>query len=129
MAMLFREKNEVLWTGIRPAHKGAQIFSENNADNDIVIIETVTTGKTLFLCTAMMGFSGIAAGNASLYIRDDSDIRWGYIFLENIAAGDSGRSSVATFWPPLEIPEDYDIIIRSSAAGLEVNGTIFGWEE
>ena len=129
MVMEFREPNELRWYGSRPAHKGTQILKENDAENETTIVHTVTTGKVLYLCSMILGYYAIAAGYAYGRIRDDSDETVTTVFIDTIQAGSDGKGTFASFWPPMEIPASYDIIVISSAVGLKPNLTIFGWEE
>jgi hypothetical protein len=128
-AMEFREPNEVLWRGVRPAHKGTQVLDHDTATNETTIIHTVGSGATLFLVEAMLLCVSNVTGYATLFIRDDGDALVRYLCTMKMGANGVWLSDHFNAWPPVELPEDYDICVLSSAAGLVAQGSIFGWEE
>jgi len=128
-AMSFREPNEVKWVGVRPAHKGTQIFKDATAENGITVIHTVSSGKTLYLCEVMLRCIYNVTGWGQLYVQDNNDIFVRDLCLINPIANTIKPTDHNHFWPPVEIPSAYDICVQSNAAGLIARGAIFGWEE
>jgi hypothetical protein len=129
MAMKFREPNMTKWRGVRPGHNGTQVAKHNHAINALVIVHTVTDGKTFFLTTLTLSVGAPAAGVGWMYVRDAADVdAYFLVFVQCSATTASGPFSV-TFNPPLEIPEKYDIVVRSNVAVLDVYGFVHGWEE
>jgi len=127
--MIHREPNQVKWVGTRPAHNGVQVSKNVLATNATTIIYTVSDNKTLFLCTASLGHYGIATGGTYLGVRNDGDVFQYYIHYVMCQLNYPSVPVVVTFWPPLEIPEKWDIIVVSGVAGLSAMGYVFGWEE
>jgi len=127
--MNFREPNQVKWVGVRPAHNGIQIQKQGEAENGIVIIHTVTSGRTFYLTSVSWSAnSSQTAVNFCLGVRNTSDV-----FVYDICAvffravGQVGWG--LTFNPPLEIPSGYDIYVHSSAVGASAKAFIHGWED
>jgi len=127
--MTYREANQVLWRGVRPAHNGTQNPLLASADNGTVVIGGRTVGLTYYLCSASMGFAGVLAGIATLYLRSPGPVTEYRIFRSQYVAANNHSTEQATFWPPFEVPDDWDIVLTSSAAGFVVYGHCFGWEE
>ena len=127
--MSFREPNEVKWIGVRPAHKGTQIFSSGLASNSTVVLHTVSLGKTLYLvsygATAYLATTGISA---TMDIYDSTPALWQRI-IDFIAAAVGQMRADNMFWPPLEIPSGYSIRLVSTDANAQIRGFVFGWEE
>ncbi len=105
-----------------------QILKRGNADDSVTTIYTVTAGKTLYLCFACMGYLTVAAGVGQLYLLDGESVVLMDIFLETVLAAGAGRPNIASFFPPIELPGNYMIRMNSSAAGLGVYGSIYGYE-
>jgi len=129
MAMKFREPNEVRWVGVRPAHKGTQIIKQDSVANGNVVIYTVPSGKTLYLCEATILTDSQVTGNIGLLLRNASDIAVRYICYVAAQANATIKADHNHFWPPMEIQAGFNFLLLSSAAGLTVYGSIFGWEE
>jgi len=127
--MKFREQNQVRWQGVRPAHDGTQRVGDATATAAAAQVLLVGAGKIFYLCTAMMGFSAIAAGWCDLAVNTAIPALWHRLLVDYVAAAASGITKSITFWPPLEIPAGYTIDVASGAAGLTVYGAVFGWEE
>jgi hypothetical protein len=127
--MEFREPNEVLWRGIRPAHKGTQVAASAVANNDTQIIYTVNANKTLFLVYANIDAIGAAAANAYVAVRDAADAIQYYIFFPRFTVTQAVYTNNFAPSIPLEIPEDYDIVVNTGNAAVFARSFIFGWEE
>jgi len=127
--MKFREPNQVQWVGTRPAHRGTQIAANVFVDNVTTIIYTVSAGKTLYLCHAILASTSIVAGNGVLKIRDAVDADWIHLARAYQTALSWGQNYSIPFWPPLEIPALYDVVVLSNAVGCSWLGGIHGWEE
>lgn len=126
---LFREPNQVKWVGFRPAHRGAQVASDAGGTDGTFILHTVTAGKTLFLCGMTFENNDSGTGHVgTLRVRNDTDVAQydlAQVFIDAIGQIITSKS----YWPPLEIPALWDVVVISSAAGLDTRGFIHGWEE
>ena len=129
MAMKFREPNMTKWRGVRPGHNGIQVAKYNYAINATTIIHTVTDEKTFFLTTLTLSIEVPAAGYSYMFVRDAGDVVAYFLGFIQCSATSAAGPLAVTFNPPLEIPEKYDICIRSTVAVLEVAGFVHGWEE
>jgi len=127
--MRFREPNQVKWVGVRPAHRGTQIAKWNIATDETTILHTVTAGKVLYLCTSILTSNTIVAGSIYLQIRDLADAVWFILAKTRQSTTSWGQAFCQTFWPPLEVPAGYDIVVVSSPGSVTAIGSIFGWEE
>ncbi len=127
--MKHREPNMVKWQGSRPAHNGEQVHKEANAENESLIIHTVTAGKTFYLVYACLSYNGIATGKAAIYTTTNTGALIANLCSEYCTAAISGKPTVMTFWPPLELSSLYRIYCRSYVVSLFAKGIIFGWEE
>ena len=127
--MKFREPNQVKWMGLRPGHNGTQVRGYISVDNADAIVYTVPADKTFYLCSLTLGYLALAAGVAEISLRNAADAFLCNFLRDVIVATSSGRSQSLTFWPPMEITSLYDIFIKSNAAGLQINGFVFGWYE
>ena len=127
--MKFREPNQVAWQGSRPAHRGTQVLKEATVDNSTAIIHTVTSGKTLYLCTITLGTLVSVTGHQSVRLRDGSDVHVVYFLSSRDLLNVLVTPMLWTSWPPAEIPAGYDITVVGSGGGHVVRGTVFGWEE
>lgn len=128
-ALGFREPNEVLWRGIRPAHKGTQVAADAGTANATIVLHTVTASKTFFLTGAVFHYDGTTIGHrARLMVRNIANAIQYTIFTS--LTGVAGHGDVSkSFWPPLEIPAGWDIAADSNAITLVVTAFIHGWEE
>ena len=127
--MNYREANQVLWRGVRPAHNGTQIVKYIFACNNVTIIHTVSAGTTFHLCSFGLGVHTVAAGTINVAVRNAADVFQYYLAMAEIVAGVTTMPFQGTFWPPLEIPAGYDLVVQSNAVVLTVMGMCFGWEE
>jgi len=106
---------------------GTQIAKEGNAVNATVIIHTVSTGKTLYLCSVSFSVYPTANGMGALYCRDTDDALQ-YIFFIIRRQANDGFATAMSFNPPLVIPAGYDLCVRSWNDGFDTRGFIFGYE-
>ena len=127
--MNFREPNQVKWVGVRPAHNGTQVIKHTNAQNGTVIIYTVPSGNTYFLTGFTIGVRQEAAGDIALGVRDGSDVWQYYLFHNSYGSAQPPYAFGMGLTYPIEIPEDYDIYLWSSAASVYIFATIMGWIE
>lgn len=127
--MKFREPNQVLWQGVRPAHDGTQVLKRALASNNIAIVYTVPAASTFYLCHAVIGYSGMAAGLATSEIQNAVPAREINIFYDMMLAASEGVTKHAFFWPPIEMLTGWRVTVSSNAVGLDVHLNIFGWVE
>jgi hypothetical protein len=125
--MVFREPNQARWIGTRPAFDGDQVCKYITANNAIAIVYTVPHGHTFFLCGFVVTINGGAVNDSvELEDRDAGDVvARTYVKMQLSAVGQEVASH--SFWPPIEIPEDYDIILVSNTVTSVGRGTIHGW--
>jgi len=133
------ESNQVKWRGIRPVEPreaipiqpytdfGTQVAKDNYANNSTVIIHTVTSGKSLYLCSIGFSVFPTATGHGVFFVRDESDTTQ-YRFFYIRRQSDDGDMVSMTFNPPLVIPEGWDICLWSATSGFGIRGFIFGYE-
>lgn len=91
---------------------GDQISKSNVANASLVIVHTVTAGKTFLLEFFTIGVSG-SMGTARLFIRDILDVL--VVVLVNASLVSSGLLSGHFL---LSIPEGYDVCLEASAASI-----------
>jgi len=130
MALMgFREPNQVKWIGVRPAHRGTQIIAYGSANNAIVILYTVTTGKTLFLSSWSCQISATAVPVAcGFYLRDAGDVEATlFLYLNMVSIGQLTETWQDCY--PIEIPADYDLVLKTGDPGAIIRGSFHGWEE
>lgn len=135
------EHNIPRMVGVRPAHNadpipvgkiphlGSQLVRGTHADNNTVIIHTVTIAKTLYLSLAVhtiQNYSG-ASGNSDFYVTNAEDAVQ-YYFSRLASLDDYGHGVSLPFLPPLEIPAGYKIIVNSSGATVVANVFLHGYE-
>ncbi len=125
--MKFREPNQVLWRGVRPAHNGEQVRRMYTIEDAIYNLYTVPDDQTLYLCHSQMNIRQVADGEAFFAIYDPVPSWWYMMHRTEVLVGAVVSPSIASYWPPIEVPEKYILRIHSSAAGLKVEGCFFGW--
>jgi len=106
---------------------GTQIAKDYWANNSTGIIHTVTSGKSLYLCSVSLSFYNTSAGYGNMFVRDTSD-NVQYRLLEIRRQANDGISVPLTFNPPLVLPAGWDICVYSGASDVLVRGFIFGYE-
>lgn len=106
-----------------------QVTKEAIADNSTVIVYTVTTGKTFYLCsyTLTATNSGAMTNNARLFVRNGGDVVQYHMELMFVLQPQCIRASMA-FPVPVEIPAEYDVVVQSQLTDLKVRAFIFGYE-
>ncbi len=127
--MEFREPNQVAWYGFRPAHRGTQFSKSSEADNNTVIVHTVTSGKTLFLKLIVLTVRD-ATGVSFVRVRDGSDVTqytFGFFHIPSLTG--FSPPLVIPFDTPLEIPSGFDIIVVSNTLNHKASCYFHGWEE
>jgi hypothetical protein len=129
MAMLHRETNRVKWVGVRPAHDGTQVTVDSFTSAGAAILYTVTAGKTLFLCHFTLECSsGAVVSGADFWVRNGADVIQYYLLRQRLAIS---RETIISpsFWPPIEIPAGWDIVMGVGVATTTEYAFIHGWEE
>jgi len=127
--MNFREPNQVKWVGVRLAHNGTKILKRAYADDNITVIHTVASGKTLYLVSWGLFIYKNVTGRYYLGLRNSSGIDYYILGLGYHYAGNPAIPCVGYSYPPIEVPAGHHIIVLSGAPGLEAWGNIYGWEE
>jgi len=128
-AMSYREDNMVLWRGVRPAHNGTQVLKYIPASNAVVLLHTVTAGKKLYLCNVSMFFYADASGPGHIYSDNGAGGDVVYHLMGLHFATKSTVPYIRSYWPPAEFPAGYRFYVGSMAVGVNLYGSIFGWEE
>lgn len=127
--MSFREKDKARRVGVRPAHEGTQIAKDGTANNNTVIIHTVTAGKVFYLVDwSMCMVAGATNQISTLHVRDASDVFAWYIHILR-SAGSANLSEANSLFYPQEIPAGYDVCVSSDNVGMISYAHIHGWEE
>lgn len=127
--MSFREPNQVKWVGVRPAHNGEQYNLYSQANNNTVILHTVSAGKTFFLTACSLRGNYVVSGWGALSVFDDvAALKYRILGVTNYVNTTPQSVSLSLFYP-IEIPGNWSIRVRSSAASYTVDAFISGWEE
>ena len=127
--MEFREKNRVKWVGVRPAHDGEEVAVNKLVTNTFGDVYVVPAGKTLHLISVSLGFSAIATGLVSVYLRPSAGGATYYFFESSIVVALPVQSEQWYAYPPLELSAGDSVRVSSGVAGLTVRASIFGWIE
>lgn len=136
-----KETNRVSAIGILPysqadpipvgkiPYGGTQIAKSATGNNTTPSIHKVNTGKTLYLTAITFSVRNFSEATASgiMAVNDDEAVEQYRLFRAQAPVG-GGHAAGLSFMPPLEIPEDWTILILSAAAGVEVTGFIHGYE-
>ncbi len=104
-----------------------QVQEDAVGDNSFTILYAVPTGKTFYLTNVHVSTENASGGSAGgyLYIRTGIPaevVRW-----QVDSFNDTQRHMCLPFNPPIEMPEDYDIVIRSDTANYHIHVTIHGY--
>lgn len=114
------------WLASQSGITRTQIIKTNYATTSAAIIHTVTAGKDLFISSASIILHTEVSADASILVRNTSDVEV-YRFLL-VSIHDHGHIALSCPFPmPLVVPAGYDVCIVSSAAYAD--GCIQGWEE
>jgi len=136
------EHDELNVKGVRPADDmdsirqysripdGARQVVDNAAIADgTTTAYTVTDGKILYLCTAVVGVRNLSAGNGTgyIYIYTNTAAVW----FRLMVVATLGHTSIfypISFNPPLEIPEKYYFVLHSNIVNYATYLNIHGFE-
>jgi len=127
--MKYREPNQVLWQGSRPAHNGTQvILSLNRNVVNTYYMYQVPVGQTFFLTYGGL-FTVPGVANRAWFGLSDAVpvVQWYAAFLDNQANYNNYTWS-QNFWPPIEVPATWYVTFDINAAVSTV-GTMAGWVE
>ena len=128
-AMNFREPNQVKWVGVRPAHNGEQLAINNNAQGTTITMYTVPTDQVAFVDLMVVTLDCNAANHISGVYVEDSGGTIIYRIIGTYVRDISTRVYPISFYPPLELPSGYQIIISSDSSDLITRVFIHGWVE
>jgi len=125
---IFAEKNKIAWVGIRPGVYGEQVLGYGTANNGTTIIYTVPAGKTLLLFdTFVQYYSGTTpGGTVTLRIRNAADATVYNIYYVVVPLNGRQGTACNSRWIPIEVPENYDIVLVSSGAAAYASCHIEG---
>ena len=127
--MHFREPNQVKWMGTRPGHNGTQVLEhrESNVAGE-ALLYTVPVGHTLFLCYYFVGGETQVDRQLGYYIYDDGGLVWKILAYCTTNSTDGVSHLSEHFWPPIEVPAEYEIRVFASVAAF-YSACIHGWYE
>ena len=129
MLTKWREGNRARWVGIRPGHGGAQIAKYGQAHNEIILIHTVAAGKVFYLTHwTHWIYENLAGQNGLLYVQNAADVLV-YVISDLSMGTLGGLTNSGSLFYPLEIPEGYDVCVRSMSDTVVTEAFIHGWEE
>jgi len=97
------------------------IYKNAEANNNTVTLHTVTAGKTFYLLTASLSWSG--SGTASLELSSSANR-----ILVAYSAAASGLTG-NTYIQPIPIPQNTPIQVTSSEAAMNCIAAVIGWED
>ena len=127
MATVFREPNQVKWIGVRPGHNGEQVLEGFIAGAiNFTAIYTVPANKMFMMTYAALSNTLNIGGNAYLCIYDDTPAIWRVLFGRLNIVNVPGRGCIATFNPPIELPEGYSVRVYQSAL-IGTIGSVHGF--
>jgi len=132
MALMgFREANQVLWRGVRPAHDGTQITKGNaQTGAGAVVIYTGHATKTLFITFASLASRLDVAGAARVLIEVMPVGEPGVVPILSQYYDIAGHQCMAaTFNPPIEVAATEDISLVVWGANIDARACIHGWVE
>jgi len=98
--MTYREANQVLWRGVRPAHNGTLVYDTFAIENNALSMYTVPAGQTLFLCNVIMSYLAIAAGRYAVYVNTAVPAFFTDIFEGVTLATSEGIPVARYYWLP-----------------------------
>lgn len=127
--MQFREKNQVNYVGVRPAHDGTQIVKvawlggAGNAN-----IYTVPAGVTLFITYMMLSSRLDVAAAATAKIETipvgEAGLR---MIIEHLYDLAGHQITSVAFSFPIEVAATEPITLVNVGAGMDSRGLIHGW--
>lgn len=127
--MTFKETNQVKWVGFRPGHNGSQIMIQAFTANSTNTVYTVPDNKKFFLTHIDITYTSTASGAMYIYILDDNNNPIYVPFFMYTIDGNSWGTEGKSYWPPIELPEDYYIKQFSNNAGVKFYASYHGWLE
>ena len=124
--MGFREPNMARWVGVRPGHDGQQLVVLGSATNvQTTIVYTVPAGNLLLLCGIVLSAHGAAVNLSDLYVRNSADVLQYYMW-EHYWPSDYGFAWAHSYYPPIEIPAGWDVVVANGIAASYVRSSING---
>jgi len=123
------EPDQVVWRGIRWARRGNLLVKYGEIAYGTLLIYTVPAGRTFYLVGSVLSSAKINYGNGQAWIRNASDACWFRLGDMMYISGAVFATGVFTPAAPLEVPEGYDFVVRSSDPDLTLSLSFFGWEE
>ena len=127
--MSFREANQVLWRGVRPAHNGTQVIYDINT---AVIAEHVlfTSGAGIyhFICNCWIASTDNLAQELTIRVYNDAPAIIGSLYYGRSSVGYKGINQNLSFWPPFEFSPGFSLRVNVSAATWCSFGCS-GWSE
>ena len=133
------EVNQFKWVGVRPIlpyeaipvfqsipENAQRVWAYNWAEDTWVVVYTVPSGKSLYLCLAILMASAAADGVGMLCVYNDAGTFQYCLAVTRKAAGD-GDTYPISFPIPLEIPSGWEIRLYSNASSFHSYGFIFGY--
>lgn len=136
-----KEANEVRQVGVIPSEgadpipvgkipdAGTQVVKGTYANNSVVTLHTVTTGKILYLSAAALSIKNVSGGEGegAMYVTDGEDAIRYYLFLYQ-SPDQHGTGGSIPLISPLEISAGWKIKVASDTASVYVTGFIHGYE-
>ena len=139
------EQNQIMWRGVRPVSPveniptsmgvfetsiagvtRTQILKSAEANNETVIIHTVTAGKTFYLVAIGCGVDSGAAKYAHVLIRNASDVTVA-ILIDIHTTAQTAMNRTLQLPIPIVVEAGFDIIIITD--NTHATCFILGWEQ
>ena len=115
--MKYREPNQVLWQGVRPAHNGTEVTDSKSKNVAATFpVYTVPVGMTYHLTYAFLCVVSNVNINAAFRVRNDTAVIQYDLLYARSLIGFRVQPQNASFWPPIELPAGWDICLYQSAA-------------
>jgi len=106
-----------------------QVIRSNFASNATVTLYQVTAGKTLYFCSYFFWSNNQnpAAATGQMTVTTSGDAHRFYLAYHYLPTNTFASTSL-TFFPPLEITDQFKIKIQSNLGSYEVLGMFYGYE-
>ena len=129
--MTYREANQVLWRGVRPAHDGTQItkaMAQTGAGEANIYAGHAT--KKLFITYLMLSSREDIAAAGTAYIKTIPIGEGAAVRLMDHRYDVAGHQcSASNLAFPIEVAANQAVIIGSTNANIDAHGIIHGWIE
>lgn len=115
--MLFRERNQVRWFGMRPAHRGTQVTKDATANGNYVDIYQPGAGEVACINTVVLSAKGAVTGEVGIVYTDSVNAVIAWLVLVPYITGWLFAPLCIVFPEPLELINQQKLRAYSSIVG------------